>query len=45
MGLMEGLTREIRGTFYLDGTDGTTIIVSFEPDPMGLGVEKKIYEN
>jgi two-component sensor histidine kinase len=32
MGLMEGLTREIRGTFSLDGTMGTTITVSFEMD-------------
>jgi len=45
MGLMEGLTREIRGAFCLDGTNGTTIIVSFEPDPRGLGAENKKYEN
>jgi two-component sensor histidine kinase len=32
MGLMEGLTREIRGTFSLDSTKGTTITVSFEMD-------------
>jgi len=45
LGLMEGLTREIRGAFRLDGTNGTTIIVSFQPDPMGLAAAKSFYEN
>jgi hypothetical protein len=27
---MKGLTDQIRGTFWLDGTKGTTITVSFE---------------
>jgi two-component sensor histidine kinase len=38
MGLMEGLTREIRGTFSLDPTKGTTIAVSFEMDLLDTAV-------
>jgi two-component system, sensor histidine kinase PdtaS len=38
MGLMEGLTREIRGTFSLNGTKGTTVTVSFEMDLLDAAV-------
>jgi two-component sensor histidine kinase len=37
--LMKGLTDQIRGTFWLDGTKGTIITVSFELDLLDMTVE------
>jgi len=39
MELMKGLTQEIRGTFWLDGTKGTTITVSFELNLLDMTVQ------
>src|SRR5258708_10246858 len=37
--LMKGLTQQVRGTFLLDGTKGTTITVSFELSPLDTTVQ------